>query len=123
MPTCNQLRGAVTITGGTYPGTYSTRNSLSDGSYSYYLGGDSRPMNIPHFTVAPTGNGANVFSTFHITIYANGSNAGIWYDRGAYSNINLHNVPPDRQPAIKAEYNNNKAMYDTMALQFWNGVQ
>jgi hypothetical protein len=132
---CNQMGQSANIAGAVfigpyaaYVGNYSTNNNLNSPTYSYYLGGDSTRTDVPHFTVPTTGNprnpvapGTGMFTSFHITVYANGSNAGVWYNRTPAGGIgppqiNWNNVPPSRQPEINAQL----PVLNVMAQQFWN---
>jgi hypothetical protein len=106
-----------------YKGTYTTKNNVTDTTYSYYLNGDTNNTDVPHFTTGSTNKGNGDFISFHITVYVGGSNAGVWYNMdnggGIYrSNINFNNMPESRQPQVLAQL----PVLDAMAAQYWNSL-
>jgi hypothetical protein len=134
----NQLNGSVNIAGNEfngdyagYAGKYSTSNSLTDETYSYYLGGDSQNMDVPHFTTGETNRGEGMFISFHITVYVGGANAGVWYNEYgqripkestpvvntniARAKENWKNMSEEKKMLVRAQF----PILDRMAAQFW----
>ena len=128
-----QLGDSVTISGSvfignyqSYAGTYSSSNRTSDQTYSYYLGGDSSRMDVPHFTTGNTNGGQADFVSFHITLYYNRLNIGVWYNWNRVStditrgDINYNNVPSSQLVRAQAWVDAQLPVLDQMAIQFWD---
>src|SRR3954452_7845169 len=91
------LKQSVDITQG-FPGKYTWK-----GGTSYYLEGGEI-----HFSVPEDGNAE--FSDFHITPdVLEGSNVGIWFKKGEFSNINAKNLPSHKKAEWDQWWNNNQA--------------
>jgi hypothetical protein len=126
---CKDLSESVKVSNvGTYSGTYSTKNNLTDATYSYYLNGKTNDDN-PHFTVAPTGGGKEDFKRFHVTVPVEGTgeratavNVGIWYTEGKYTNTNTDSLRADQKKAWDAQWSKERKTYDSMAKQFWDSL-
>jgi hypothetical protein len=104
-----------------YGGNYSTSNNTTDNTYSYYLNGDTQDTDVPHFTTGDTNKGTGNFVSFHITVYVNGANAGVWYNMNNsggidQGNINFNNMPQSRRAQVIAQL----PILGAMATQFWN---
>jgi hypothetical protein len=92
-----------------FPGSYQTA-----GGASYYLNGDASADTI-HFSV----NDPNNVNAFHLTYSLTGSNIGIWYNGGIFSNVNSRNIPDYKLAAWNDWWKANRANCHAAAADFY----
>ena len=124
---CKNLHIEVNIVeAGDFNGIYRTSNGINSRSYSYYRSAEETDKYNTHFTVFPTGKGEGEFTSYHISLNFSETgirNANIHYEKGIYQGYNTINLTDKEQEAFNDLLEENKVVFDQIALQFWEKVQ